>query len=161
VRDFQVEILVRGARVLDVEMVLDDTSTEDTIVPIQTARVLRTDVVRGMRGDEAPIEGGQWWRTLIAFHLPLWKPGVNAVTVQVGTSRGWHQERAEFSLLVPEAWGLGDGMRRGLGTFASLSLPMWAEGCSAAFCKDADQDGLLDLWENLASDQPPAALPRG
>jgi hypothetical protein len=27
VRDFQVEILVRGARVLDVEMVLDDTST--------------------------------------------------------------------------------------------------------------------------------------
>jgi hypothetical protein len=92
----------------------------------------------------------------VAFALPLWQPGWNHVTVSVETSATSGATTARRSTafrydLPAENFGIGIGPDGRFGTQFRLDpVPIWASDCPFVFCKDADQDRLLDLWENLA-----------
>ncbi len=102
-----------------------------------------------------PRERGLHYEYRISFPLPLWHVGVNSLLVHAltVTDAGIRHAsiREAFSWSPPrENWGI-HGVGRQFGTtFATEGIPIRATNCSFVFCKDADQDGLLDLWENVA-----------
>jgi hypothetical protein len=88
----------------------------------------------------------------IAFDLPLWKPGVNRFRIRgLLANKGARQRFAthfyQLEYEIPERFGI-----EGAGRFRlpKHHFPMDTRNCRALFCKDADGDGLNDLWENIA-----------
>lgn len=106
--------------------------------------------------------------TFESFDLPLWKVGENTlridVTVMVAIGEGRTIDQSTsffvfFSFDLPSpSFGIGKANEGGpdeepLGTSFSLrgmNIPIFQDECPFIFCKDTDQDGLLDLWENIA-----------
>ncbi|MBN1655230.1 MAG: hypothetical protein JXA30_15785 [Deltaproteobacteria bacterium] len=91
----------------------------------------------------------------LVFDLPLWRPGINRFRIRgflVGKATrhrfatGFHQITYE----LPPGFGLiGPGHFR----LPERHFPMGIGNCQTLFCKDADGDGLNDLWENVALQQ--------
>lgn len=87
------------------------------------------------------------------MNLPLWLVGRNAFIVEARTRTRVGQTRGSFLWPSDRSRGIRRGTDGRSGTaFGVRGLPILAHGCPFAFCKDADQDGLLDLWESVVSD---------
>jgi hypothetical protein len=92
-------------------------------------------------------------RTVLSFDLPLWKPGYNWIRIEAETEHSTGLRVILFDLQVEEDFGqYRDPVDGGLymGRLGLPGIAMWQADCTFVFCKDADGDGLLDLWENLA-----------
>src|SRR5262249_48623289 len=91
-------------------------------------------------------------RHTFRFDLPLWEVGLNRFEIISETSSGPFariERRSEARVLFhlpSETWGI-DGT-----AFRLPQIPIRASNCRFVFCKDADQDRLLDLWENIATE---------
>jgi hypothetical protein len=161
INDFSIEIVHPDHLTLsEVNLILDDTSmvaagvasadgVGDTSVSLMTAGRPRDDLIAGLRLEERSLGAGYFRKTL-RFALPLWQPGTNDVMVvaSAGHPRRSVSAFKRMRLLVPESFGATRASDTAV--FQLPGIPMWATGCPFAFCKDADQDGLLDLWENVA-----------
>ncbi len=95
----------------------------------------------------------------IRFNLPLWQIQSNRLLVQAVSGEGALTDFAEPSLHEirfdepVENWGLI--LLDPLDPFSTPSFeipfPAYIDGCQHQLCKDADRDGLLDSWENIAA----------
>lgn len=89
------------------------------------------------------------------FDLAFYKPGGNRFYVQARVARGdsvrtVDSEAFRFNYELPRALGLSRPRRFQL---PAEHFPRRMRDCGNAFCKDADADGLNDLWENVAVQQ--------
>ena len=91
----------------------------------------------------------------LGFDVPFFKTGINRYVLRAVAERG-----AARRALAPLSFQLEYSLPRGFGRSADGSLrlpskhfPRDARSCGAMSCKDADRDGLNDLWENLAIEQ--------
>jgi hypothetical protein len=141
VDDFAVQLqLVDGRRLTRVWLEIHDNTMPGADPAVDLLPEAR--VVRGTSG-----------RVSVHLPLPLWDVGPNLVTVHATTAgpSGYRtlRTREVFTWYPPRGWGISEGGRR----FAPPGVPPRATGCPFVFCKDADRDGLLDLWENVAARQ--------
>ncbi|HET6336562.1 MAG TPA: hypothetical protein VFG30_25240 [Polyangiales bacterium] len=147
-RDYQVDLSIpAGHRLRDAWLVLDDRPAgADSERPL--VRDHRTEI--GVRISE-PHSG----IARLTFDLGYYKPGVNRFKVRAvagkGEARraidgGWF--KLEYDL--PRALGFSQPGRFEL---PPDHFPRRMSDCHGSFCKDADRDGLNDLWENVAVQQ--------
>lgn len=160
VRSFEIHVVLPGTH----ELLAVDLEMNDTSIPFQDTRVQ----LAGPEAisDEIPLDevyrsetpaGALLYRVYrLRFDLPLWQIGENRILVDLsyeafGALR-IERTAATFRFLPPQAnWGIGSEGDGRLGTSFELpGIPMWSDACPFVFCKDADQDRLLDLWENVA-----------
>jgi hypothetical protein len=167
VHDFSVQIDVPGNETLEtVKLLLDDTSIPGSSKQLSDSSRYAggdTEVILFQRPESKCIAKvtqeakDDFTRYTFHFDLPLWQVGTNwlevvAETSDGNTSRDYSQSASYYFELPVGNLGIEDG-----GTLFELqnisgfpNIPIWASKCPFAFCKDADQDGLLDLWENIA-----------
>ena len=86
--------------------------------------------------------------------LPVWDVGANVLIVHARTTGPdgpvVHTVRRRFPWRPPTpSWGIAAGGAR----FEVPGVPPFARDCPLAVCKDADRDGLVDLWESVAVDR--------
>ncbi len=88
-------------------------------------------------------------------NFALWQTGENKLRITANTSTGSDSIDVLFKF-NPEFAISGIG-REGDGRFGSSfsipNIPIYASDCRFAICTDLDQDGLLDLWEEMALQQ--------
>jgi hypothetical protein len=146
--DYQVDLSIpAGHRLREASLVLDDRSSgADSERPL--VRDYRTEP--GVRLSE-PHPG----IARVTFDLGFYKPGLNRFKVRAvagkGEARrvldgGWF--KLEYDL--PRALGFS---RAGRFELPPDHFPRRMSECRGPFCKDADGDGLNDLWENVAVQQ--------
>jgi hypothetical protein len=147
-RDYQVDLsLPAGHRLRDAWLVFDDRAAG-----VDSERPLLLDhrTQEGVRISE-PHAG----IARLTFDLGFYKAGVNRFKVRAiagkGESRraldgGWF--KLEYD--VPRALGFSDP---GSFELPAEHFPRRMSACRGPFCKDADRDGLNDLWENMAVQQ--------
>jgi hypothetical protein len=93
----------------------------------------------------------------ITLDFPLWRIGDNRLQIIARAEHGTVQRDFSFGLVPPDpAWGVSregntvsfriPGLRMFIDT-PSDEVP----ACGYFFCLDADEDGLWDLWENIAA----------
>lgn len=147
-RDYQADLsLPDGYRLRDAYLVLDDRSAgQDSERPL--LRDFRPEPgvrVLSPRADLARL----------SFDLGFFKPGTNRFRVRAVAGRGAARRsvtgdwfRLEYEL--PRGLGLSSAGRFQL---PADHFPRSMRDCRGPFCKDADRDGLNDLWENVAIQQ--------
>lgn len=148
VPSFQVDIPATKNRVLQEAWIeLDDkTAGEKTKYKL----VSNFKPIRGVRYSQ-PHQS----IVRIIFDLPLWKPGINRFRIRGLLANKKARERFathfyQFDYEIPEGFGIqGEGRF----TLPEYHFPMGTQNCRTLFCKDADGDGLNDLWENIALQQ--------
>jgi hypothetical protein len=164
--NFQIVVYVPSGEELErIRLVLDDRTwnwggfdlREDSIVDLywggDSGTVASRDIAMTSQLGFSRFSETIYKRYVLTFDLPLWKPGINAIQVEVDTDLTWRSRRLSFDLRMAEEFGRvyhpnDGGLYTGL--FEPPGVPMWRADCTFVFCKDADGDGLLDLWENLA-----------
>ena len=162
--DFMIEIEIpANDELTEVKLLLDDTSipdedapdhagfpTGDTRVEIFKDGVLRScEIIMDVENLDSETK-----LYTFQFDLPLWIVGTNNVQASadtLGSKESILSAKAtiDFQLPYPN-WGIGVS-EDGLGdTFSLPGVMIAASNCDLLFCKDSDEDGLLDLWENIA-----------
>jgi hypothetical protein len=91
----------------------------------------------------------------LRFDVGFWKPGINRFWVRAIAESGDRRRVIESPMqqldyAVPRSLGLGGG---GEFHLPREHFPRRMRDCSGSFCKDADDDGLNDLWENMLVEQ--------
>jgi hypothetical protein len=91
----------------------------------------------------------------LRFAIDFWKPGVNRFHVRGFATRGDRRRSIEtpaqsFEYTLPRQLGFSADGRFQL---PAEHFPRAMRDCQNTFCKDADGDGLNDLWENVAAEQ--------
>ena len=137
----------RGARVRDAWLEVDDRS-------------VGADTRIGLVAKQRPLPGVALERpqpdvARLRFDLPLWQPGQNRYRV-VAVLEDEHGPRSVATpfgnLRYDPPPGLGIG-RGGQFQLPARHFPVTMQQCRGLGCKDADGDGLNDLWENVALHQ--------
>jgi len=136
-----------GARVREAWLELDDRSGgADTRISL---------VAKQLPIPGVALERPQADVVRLRFDLPLWQPGQNRyrVVALLDTSEGVRERATPFASLRYEPTprlGLEPGGRFHL---PARHFPRSLRECRGLGCKDADGDGLSDLWENVALHQ--------
>lgn len=123
-------------------------------------RSVGADTRVGLVGKQLPAPGVALERpqpdvVRLRFDLPLWQPGRNRyrVVALFDSERGVRTVSTPFGNLRYEpSPGLGLG-RDGRFQLPARHFPVTMRDCRGLGCKDADGDGLNDLWENVALHQ--------
>jgi hypothetical protein len=136
-----------GSRVREAWLELDDRSAgADTRVSL---------IAKHKPAPGVAIERPQPDVVRLRFDLPLWQPGQNRyrVVALLDTEHGVQELATPFGSLrydpTPELGHLGQGRF----LLPPRHFPMTMRECRGLGCKDADGDGLNDLWENVALHQ--------
>jgi len=139
--------LPAGAELREAWLDLDDRSVggDTRIAVVAAGRPLAGVRLSRPQADHLRVE----------FDLPLWQPGNNRVRLAGFYAQGQARHpvaTAYRNYRYDPPPGLG---HRGPGRFAlpTRHFPMWMRSCRGLSCKDADGDGLNDLWENVALHQ--------
>jgi hypothetical protein len=136
-----------GARLREAWLELDDRSAgADTRISLIAKHVPMPGVT---------LERPQADVVRLRFDLPLWQPGQNRHRVVALFESGddVHERSTPFSGLRYEPTpGLGFD-RQGRFQLPARHFPRTLQDCRGLGCKDADGDGLSDLWENVALHQ--------
>jgi hypothetical protein len=147
-RDYQVDLSIpAGHRLRDAWLVFDDrASGADSERPL----LLDHRAQAGVRVSQ-PHAG----IARVTFDLGFYKTGVNRFKVRAIAGKGEARRAIDggwFKLEydVPRALGFSDPGRFEL---PAEHFPRQMSECRGSFCKDADHDGLNDLWENVAVQQ--------
>ncbi len=146
--DHRVDLsMPQGHRLRDAWLVLDD-------------RTSGPDSERALVRDHRPEPGVQISMphpniARITFDLGFFKPGVNRFKVRGVAGRGQARRALAGSWFtldyeLPRTLGLS---RAGRFELPVDHFPRRMTACRGRFCKDADRDGLNDLWENVAVQQ--------
>jgi hypothetical protein len=147
-RDYRAVLsLPAGYRLREAYLVLDDRSAgTDSERPL----------VRDFRPEPGvSVESPHVDIARLSFDLGFFKPGTNRYRVRAVAGKGAARRaldgdwfRLEYEL--PRKLGLAEAGRFQL---PADHFPRHMRDCRGPFCKDADRDGLNDLWENVAIQQ--------
>ncbi|HKU42819.1 MAG TPA: hypothetical protein VJR89_31890, partial [Polyangiales bacterium] len=146
--DYQADLsLPSGYRLRDAYLVLDDRSSgADSERPL--VRDFRPEPGVSVLATRADL-------ARLSFDLGFFKPGTNRFRVRAIAGKGEARRplasdwfRLEYEL--PRRLGLSETGRFQL---PAEHFPRQMRDCHGPFCKDADRDGLNDLWENVAVQQ--------
>jgi len=148
VPDYQVNISIpKGYGLRDAWIVLDDKSVgRDTEIPIYSRHRPKPGVQRTKPHPDV---------ARMTFDLPLWKPGINRFRIRAHLvkSRKIKQIETPYTELVYQIPKTLGHIEKGKFRLPTLHFPIRVKDCNSLFCKDADGDGLNDLWENVALHQ--------
>jgi hypothetical protein len=140
-QDFAVPV---GARLREAWLEVDDRSTgNDTRISLVAKYAAAPGVV---------LERPQPDVLRLRFDLPLWQPGLNrhrVVALVDANGTVTEQKTGFWSLRYDPGPTLGH-LERGRFALPARHFPMLMSECRGSGCKDADGDGLNDLWENVA-----------
>ena len=137
----------KGARLREAWLEIDDRSSgADTRIAL---------VAKHLPAPGVSLERPQDDVLRLRFDLPLWQPGQNRyrVVALVDGEFGVRELATPFGNLrydpTPELGHTGQGRF----LLPPRHFPMAMRDCRGLGCKDADGDGLNDLWENVALHQ--------